>query len=659
VTEAHEGGRDGERARLGKGVLGLIFALALVLRVGTAIDYAHHHPQASRPAIDEESYEDWAREIAAGDWIGDEVFFQEPLYPYWLGTIYRVWGIGDEPAAQLRRQRTAARHIQALYGAAAAVLIALAAARIFGRRAGIVAGIAFATYKPLLLLPALLLKPNLVVPLICLLPLLSARLRARAGPAWMWGLWGVMAGLGALLRGNLLLLLPAFVALPLLTLRPLRRGALAGLMVTVGIASVLLPVAARNQAVGGVLALTTSGAGTNVYGGNNPENPFGVAREFSWVRGIPAHEADDWRHEAERRTGRLMDPGEVSSFWLGETLASMRRDPLLHARIFWNKLRLSLGAYEVPDNHDLRWDARYVSALRVPLGGFGVWGVLGLAGMGAFALRRRFGERDEGVRDARGAWELAGFFALYLATIVLTVTSMRIRLALVPALLPFAGYLVDLVLRRARPLAWAPALVVAAAIVHVPAYPAAERAEDLFERDYNLATDLLSRGRLDDAAELVERLTAEHGTAWSVRLLRADLGYRRGAAAHAAGAPTADVEREYAEVLALLKPIATSATGPVRDRFRAQKLAGLVAFDSFQWAVAERRFREALAFDPDDVDVRLLLARSLWNQAPGLSGPARRAAIDEAGALLSDLADEFESPEFDALRAEIDAASGG
>src|SRR5689334_10751104 len=31
------------------------------------------------------AYDAWARAIAAGDWLGHEVFYQAPLYPYFLG----------------------------------------------------------------------------------------------------------------------------------------------------------------------------------------------------------------------------------------------------------------------------------------------------------------------------------------------------------------------------------------------------------------------------------------------------------------------------------------------------------------------------------------------------------------------------------------------
>ena len=37
---------------------------------------------------DAETYDLWAQRIAAGDWLGDGVFYQAPLYPYFLAAIY-------------------------------------------------------------------------------------------------------------------------------------------------------------------------------------------------------------------------------------------------------------------------------------------------------------------------------------------------------------------------------------------------------------------------------------------------------------------------------------------------------------------------------------------------------------------------------------------
>ena len=72
-------------------ILALIVALALALRIVVAIQFESSHPLADRPVIDEASYESWALEIASGDLLGDEVFFQQPLYPYWMASVFGLF----------------------------------------------------------------------------------------------------------------------------------------------------------------------------------------------------------------------------------------------------------------------------------------------------------------------------------------------------------------------------------------------------------------------------------------------------------------------------------------------------------------------------------------------------------------------------------------
>lgn len=596
-----------------------LFVLALAARLYFVAQYERTHPQAQLPAIDEASYDDWAREIAAGDWLGREVFFQEPLYPYALGVVYAL--AGDEPVAQ----RAAARRVQAVLGALCALGVALLAARLFGSTAGWIAGAAFALYRPAIWMCAQLLKPGLFLPLLVAfaLALLATRgLRGRA--AWSrWLLVGVLAGLGALLRGNMLLLAPAFVLWPAarerLAGRALRGALGPCVAVAMGIALALAPVALRNRAVGGRLVLSTSGAGTNVYGGNNVDNPFGVATEFPWVRGIPEHEADDWRHEAERRLQRRLDPTEVSRYWLAQVGASLRADPALHASILWNKLRLSLGAYEVPDNHFIEWDARWVPSLAWPVPGFAVWGTLGLAGLLAQLARAR---RE---RDARGApLEIAALFALYLATIVVTVTSERVRLALVPLLLPFAASWIVAWRPPRRTVLLLASLAAGAAIVLTPVLPAERRAGDFDERDHNLAVSWLATGTGGSELErLVAELEARHPRSPRVLLLAADLENRRARALLEAGQPERAADL-FGAAFARLESVARH--GLPRERFQADLLAGAMLQFSGRWLEAAQRYDLALVFDPEDRDLRRRRAVVRAEAAMLEPDAARRAA---------------------------------
>src|SRR4051794_18345579 len=79
------------RSARGRRLLLAILALALVLRLG------HFWTVRSAPffgqlVMDSQEYDRWARQIAGGDWLGSEVFFQAPLYPYLLGLLYRLFG---------------------------------------------------------------------------------------------------------------------------------------------------------------------------------------------------------------------------------------------------------------------------------------------------------------------------------------------------------------------------------------------------------------------------------------------------------------------------------------------------------------------------------------------------------------------------------------
>ena len=52
---------------------------------------------------DAHGYDEWARRIAGGEWIGTDVFYQAPLYPYFLGVIYKV--VRTQPLARSASSR--------------------------------------------------------------------------------------------------------------------------------------------------------------------------------------------------------------------------------------------------------------------------------------------------------------------------------------------------------------------------------------------------------------------------------------------------------------------------------------------------------------------------------------------------------------------------
>src|SRR5436190_17078244 len=131
-----------------------VFALAFAIRI-VHILQIRSAPFFTLLMGDSRGYDEWARRIAGGEWIGTDVFYQAPLYPYLLGTSYAIAG----------RHLLLVRVLQALVGSASCVLLALATARFFarpgpveGKKAGLVAGLMLALYAPAIFFDGLIQK---------------------------------------------------------------------------------------------------------------------------------------------------------------------------------------------------------------------------------------------------------------------------------------------------------------------------------------------------------------------------------------------------------------------------------------------------------------------------------------------------------------------
>ena len=135
---------------------------------------------------DARGYDAWAQRIAGGEWLGTEVFYQAPLYPYCLGALYALFG----------RDLLIVRLVQALLGALAAVLLGRSAARLVSPRAGLIAGLGYALYAPAIFFDGLLQKATLDGFLMCLVIERISAIAVRADARWTAWL-GLGAAMGA------------------------------------------------------------------------------------------------------------------------------------------------------------------------------------------------------------------------------------------------------------------------------------------------------------------------------------------------------------------------------------------------------------------------------------------------------------------------------
>ena len=390
-----------------------VFALALAVRL-LHLWQLRRSPFFSLLIGDALGYDAWAQRIAAGDWVGSGVFYQAPLYPYTLGLLYALFG----------RDLASVRIAQAVLGAAACALIALAGRRLFGSRAGLAAGLLLALYAPAIFFDGLIQKATLDLVILCWLLWLVALLSGEPTRArCFWA--GTALGCLALTRENAIALVPIFLFW-LLWRR--RHEAALPLAFVIGFGAVLAPVAVRNLVVGGELHLTTAQLGPNLYIGNH-EGATGTYASLRRGRGNVMYEQRDATTIAEAALGRTLGSADVSRYWRRRALDWISSHPGAWLGLTIRKFLLFWNVVETTDTEDLYSHSEWSLPLR--LGGavlhFGVLAPLGL--LGAWFTRDRW----------RELWILYALCGVYVLSVVLFYVLARYRYPLVPLLALFAG----------------------------------------------------------------------------------------------------------------------------------------------------------------------------------------------------------------------------
>ena len=432
------------------GYASIIFLLALVFRLIFLADF-HHSPYFDNLMIDAASYDRWAQSIAAGDIAGDQVYYQAPLYPYFLGSLYTLFG----------RDLMAVRIVQAILGSITCALLLLLTTRLFSRRAGILAGAVAALYSTLIFQDLMILKSVIVFPFLtaALLRLTFAVEGKRSAPYFQSGL---LLGIAVCGRGNLLFSLPLLFLWLLyrdeagFSRNSLRRG----LFFLLGAALAISPVTARNKIVADDWVLTESDAGINLYVGNNPA-ATGIHTPPAEVRTVPEHEDTDALRLAESTLGKKLKPSEVSAFWIRKAIDFALSNPARELQLIFLKFRLSFNNYEVPDNYNQYYFARVSPLFRGFLPSF-LW-ISPFALIGFVATLRKW----------RQIGHLHLFVTAYLFSLLAFYITSRYRLPIVIGMIPFAASGFFTIVRYARqkswrPLAWSAAGMAVMLILGIP-----------------------------------------------------------------------------------------------------------------------------------------------------------------------------------------------
>jgi len=391
-------------------ILIIILLLALVVRTVHWLD-VREDPFFAQLVMDSEEYDRWAIEIAEGNWLGSEVFFQAPLYPYFLAVVYSLFGHSLD-AVYLIQIVICLLGIYALYRAGI---------KLAGEKVGLAAAALSAFYGVYLFYDVQLLKESLAVTLVCILLWVLAEARESKGlTLWIWA--GVICGFLSLLRENMLLIVPFLL---LLAIRPRERFSaffLRSLVLILGTGIVLVPVAYRNWKVGGNFLPTTFQGGVNFYIGNNPQ-ANGTYQPLSPGKQVPSYERTEPIRLAEKELGRQLEPYEVSNFWLRKSIDWAKKNPADFLKLQAKKAQMFWSWYEWPDAVDYYYVKQTSIIYKLPLLEFGSISFLALIGL--WFIRRRL----------HAFFPVLLFVVMWMASTAVFFLFSRYRLPAVPGLI--------------------------------------------------------------------------------------------------------------------------------------------------------------------------------------------------------------------------------
>jgi 4-amino-4-deoxy-L-arabinose transferase-like glycosyltransferase/Flp pilus assembly protein TadD len=588
-------------------------------------------------SLDPAYYMAWASRIAAGDWLsGNQVFEQSPLYAYILAGIFTEAG----------EDLLTIRLVQAVAGAVTSLLVFVIARKLFGRPAGLAAGLLAAFYAPAIFHDGMIMKTGFAVLLTAAMTAALAHSDASRRGLLFTG--GLLLGLSTLVRDNLILLAPLLALWlvvdlwlpPAIQVGRIKEAAVRLAIFTGGVLLAVLPVTARNLHVSGELVLLTSGGGEVFFIGNNPEAD-GKYSPPSFVRATSGLEHDDFRAEAVKRAGQGLTRREASNYWLEEGVSWIRENPGDWLRLTGRKLMIFLNGYELPDNQNF-----YHHRLLVPmLGTLPTWALVFPLAVAGFFL------------SLRGWRELLPLYVItagYTATVLLFFNFARFRMPLMPIVLAFAaeGIIEIPALLRRSNWSWLapPALLAGAGAAAIALAPMNNDALHRGQAAAQLSSLMFDSNRISESRkasregiELLEDVysgaggttpAGSHGVAGASDPGRPPLGISFYSTVMEAYSTRARIERAAGDESAALVWVQRAVTAAPDDALGFDTLlnAGEILLEAGRTDDAVRALARAREVEPGHLRLALLYAQTLH----------KKGKLREAVKVVDDALDEHE-----------------
>lgn len=499
-----------------KSLLRDLVILAAILLVGVGLRALYlgeikDEPDFAVPAIDAGFHDYWARALATGDWtpppgssdpkIRTTPYLRPPGYPYFLALIYEAVGL----------EYAAPRIVQMSLGLISAVLAFLIGRRWYGRGVGLTWAALMSVYWVFIYFEGEFHEPALLISLLLGVVGLVGLWGSRLAPAYLVCA-GVVVGLAALVRPNVLVFIPVIMAWAGLVAQRRQDWRAVHLAVPgfiAGAALAVAPATIRNLRAAGDFVLVSCNSGINLYIGNNETATGRVADEipglgeFGTCYDYPALVA-----ALEARLGRSLKYSEASAYFAGQAWRFIREHPLDFLKLTATKTLLFWGPYEIAHNKAVEYQRRFSPVLRSIPGNFALVAALGLLGllMMAQQWKRRRAATSTTTQAPPGHWEVSllvlALAGAYFLSVLPFFVSARYRVPVIPFVLLFGAYAVSRVahLLRVRNLRGGVAWVAAGVGFYLLAGASAtDSPADLGKWHCDRGLAYYRRGRLDAA----------------------------------------------------------------------------------------------------------------------------------------------------------------
>jgi tetratricopeptide (TPR) repeat protein len=419
----------------------IIFVLALILRLLYLFQLKSNDPLFYFPIMDALYHHEWAVSIVEGSWLGKDSFFRAPLYPYFLASLYKIFGIN----------LLVPRIIQSIFGSVSCVFISKIGTLLFKKRVGILAGIIACFYPLFIYFDNELLIP----PVLILLCLLGCYLLMKQEPTTVsrpnWFFIGIIWGLTAITRPNVLLFL---AVLPFWLFKHMKKKAITAILYGLfGVMVMVVPVTVRNYVVSQEFVPIAWQGGINFYIGNNP-NSDGVTAVIPGTRKTWWGGFYDAKRLAEESLNKKLKNSEIDTYWFKQGVEFITEEPLRAFGLLLKKAYLFFGGFEFSNNRDIYFFTRltylkyllfHIPLLQFP---FGLIFPLCLTGIIIF-----FSKSASKLYEDKKRFDiilLLLFIASYSLSFIFFFVCARFRVVIIPLCIIFSSFTIFFVIEKIR-----------------------------------------------------------------------------------------------------------------------------------------------------------------------------------------------------------------